>query len=477
MGHFLATGSSGSVTTNNTIYTTGWSSSTTYSLGTAVVYGDGIYKSLASNNTGNTPTAKALIVSIGPSSTAYFSNATDFPSSGSFRIDGTTYTYTGKSSNTITGVSPGLKAKHVGSYAVSAYWEKISGDKTYVKVPNNRYFSSSATGGMSTTLFDCGIYKNKTHVYLLGGYNGSSNSNVIQRAVLNSDGTIGNFSNYGTLSSASRGNAYWVNVNKIYGVVSGTQNIQSATIAADGTIGTWTTTASALPTTLYAPVVYLTNSYVYLIGDSSFTHRASLDVSTGAIGTFASVSLGLSDVNFKGSSYQTGCVSFKHGNYLYLVGGNAGGTIQRAAIIGDDVLNSFSTISTTTSNLFGNNACFVISNGGVYIFGEVMNSELSEFIPLLPDGEIGTPKLFTKSNPRQGSSAFVHNGYTYLVGGLNVFTPQSTTFVSGAFDAISGDNTYDNQLNPSLVSIDRNCDLGVVTPFEKFGSLMLYRTR
>jgi hypothetical protein len=476
MGHFLSNGSSGSVTVNSTTFTTGWSSGTTYASGAVVVYGDGIYKSLSSN-TGNTPTAKSIIVSIGPATTATLSDASSFPSSGSFRAEGVVYTYTGKSTNTLTGISPNLRGQLVGSYAVSAYWEKVSGDKTYIKVPDNFSFSSSATGSMSTTLFDCGIYKNKTHVYLLGGHTGSSNSNVIQRAVLNSDGTVGNFSNYGTLSSASRGNAYWVCVNKIYGVVSGTQNIQSATINADGTIGSWTTTNSALPTTLYAPVVYVTGTYVYLLGDGTYMHRASFDVSSGALGTFSSVSIGLSDVNFNGSTYQTCCASFKHGSYLYLVGGNTGGTIQRSKIIGDDVLSSFSTLSTTTSNTFGVGSCFVVSDSGVFIYGESMNQEMSEFIPFLPGGEIGTPRKFTKGYPRQGATSFVHNGYTYIVGGLNVFTPQATTFVSGTKNAISNDQTYENQLYPSIVSVEKESHLGVVTPFEKFGSLMLYRTR
>ena len=117
------------------------------------------------------------------------------------------------------------------------------------------------------------------YVYLLGGYNGSSYTSTIYYAPINSNGTLGTWSTYGTSLPGALGISQAIVTNGYVYLLGGdngsswVSTVYYAPINSNGTLGTWST-GTSLPGVLGNSQAIVTNGYVYLLGGyngSSYT--------------------------------------------------------------------------------------------------------------------------------------------------------------------------------------------------------------
>ena len=148
-------------------------------------------------------------------------------------------------------------------------------------------------------------------VYLLGGGNGVSRGNPIQRAPINGDGTLGAWSANGTIPVGLSDIATIVTKNRVY-VIGGQTDTPSyanptittatytAPINADGTLGAWTT-GPVLPAGLSHTKAVVTKNRVYAISGWTtgavtnviYTAIINADGTLGSWSTAGSVPVGL----------------------------------------------------------------------------------------------------------------------------------------------------------------------------------------
>jgi hypothetical protein len=146
---------------------------------------------------------------------------------------------------------------------------------------NNVYLQFAASGvgtWTSTAVLPQTLAGHKTatgnnkYVYLVGGFNGSSYSNAVYLATIQTAG-ISAWTTLNPLPVALRDPAVVVATNAIY-VMGGRNALQLfntiyyATINADGTIGSWQTSSVTLPDSLWGHTAVYLNGSVYIAGGS-----------------------------------------------------------------------------------------------------------------------------------------------------------------------------------------------------------------
>lgn len=111
------------------------------------------------------------------------------------------------------------------------------------------------------------LIKNK--IYTIGGRNASSPISTIYVCTLNTDGSMGTWSAYGSFPISIYNNELAIIKNRLYsfGGYSSTalNTVYYSEIASDGSLGTWTA-LPGLPIALYASQVFVTKSVVYMVG-------------------------------------------------------------------------------------------------------------------------------------------------------------------------------------------------------------------
>ncbi|MEK7600331.1 MAG: carbohydrate binding domain-containing protein [Patescibacteria group bacterium] len=215
------------------------------------------------------------------------------------------------------------------------------------------------------------------YVYVIGGYNGSSALNIVSYAKLNADGTVGSWSTTTNLPNALDSHSGFTANGYVYvvGGFDGTSNhgeTYYAKLNADGTIGSWTATSS-LPSgekrTWSSSVV--ANGYAYVIGgkDNGGTYRdttyyAKLN-SNGTVGAWAATTT-LPQARAIGSAVVAN-------GYVYYIGGeitstnNVQNNIYYARLNGDGTTGTWN--STANMSLARDAHTSVVLNGYVYVIG------------------------------------------------------------------------------------------------------------
>lgn len=133
----------------------------------------------------------------------------------------------------------------------------------------------------------------KNFVYMLGGYNGTAERSNVQRAPINSDGTIGSWSSSSSLPAVVSTETGTISVTKTYVHVCRATVRYSAVINADGTLGAWSTYNSGvmgpgLSGYAYAAVVS-TQKRTYAIGGSDIVSTWIGAVNGGSVSYSASI--------------------------------------------------------------------------------------------------------------------------------------------------------------------------------------------
>lgn len=155
-------------------------------------------------------------------------------------------------------------------------WRQQFNFNNEVNDPGDMSWSNVTGGSLATAIYNSQAIVTKNRVYLLGGATvGSTATNIVQTTTINSDGTLGTWSNVASshyLTAARLGNQAITTKNRVYllgGYLGSASNVvQTTTINLDGTLNTWTNVDSShyLATPVQASQTIITNNRVYLLG-------------------------------------------------------------------------------------------------------------------------------------------------------------------------------------------------------------------
>ena len=107
------------------------------------------------------------------------------------------------------------------------------------------------------------------YVYVVGGYDGTSTTNIVQYAQLNSNGTVGTWStSTNNIPISTLYSGVTVSNNGYVYVMGGTSNddVFYAQLNSNGTVGTWSTSTNALPAVITNMSAVSANGYIYALG-------------------------------------------------------------------------------------------------------------------------------------------------------------------------------------------------------------------
>ena len=210
------------------------------------------------------------------------------------------------------------------------------------------------------------------YIYVTGGRTGSASPyNSVYYTKVNADGDIGPWQlNSNNLPVGLDSHASVVANGYIYvtgGTIAGgtaQTAVYYAKLNADGSIGSWKTNASPLPTTMGEHTAVVANGYVYVFYWQS-TYSAKIN-SDGSIGTWSTASTSLPNIRLStGATVVNG--------YVYLIGGNSGGggrttTTYYARLGASGTIGSWQT-SAVTFPIQTSNTTAVSINGYIYWIG------------------------------------------------------------------------------------------------------------
>ena len=312
------------------------------------------------------------------------------------------------------------------------------------------------------------IVVTKNKVFAIGGNIGGSTSSAIYNATINTDGTIGSWSNIGSIPSVVTNGSMIVTKNRVHLLggwtgSTGLNTVYTAAINADGTLGTWTT-GNTLPGTLHYTNAVITKNRVYLFGG----HNGSGYVSTvyyaainsdGTLGTWFTNTVALPNALGEHHAVVTK-------NRVYLIGGYNGSayvsTILTAAINPDGSIGTWSTHGSFPVTI-GAHISFVTKNT-IYVMGGYQAGGYPTnvyYAPINADGVIGawstgSANVFGGAHIRM----FATSTRLYAVGGHN---GAATNIVQAAL--INGiTNDYSSYYDGSITSAAAVEDINFMMP-------------
>ena len=272
------------------------------------------------------------------------------------------------------------------------------------------------------------------YAYVMGGFNADPWSDEVYYAKLNSDGTVDSWTTSSNplphvvgYPSAAAYNGYMYVMG---GYGSGYQDVvYYAPINNDGSLGTWTTSANALPEALYESAAVAVNDRLYLFGGTTSGSSIGTDAiytapinNDGSVGTWTTSSSTLpTPLRLAASAYSSG--------RIYLAGGD-NNSLERTTNVYYAELNTDGSIGTWTTSSSSlpvavASAAGIAAGGYFYVVGGNIaistRTDAVYYAPFNDDGSIGTWTLSDNAlpAPRQGSAIFAANSYLFVAGGHN----------------------------------------------------------
>ncbi len=294
---------------------------------TSVVYNGYIYE-IGGNNTGNSAVNTVYYVPVNSNGSLGTLNNTTSLLSG---IDGATSVEYAGYIYEIGGIS--------GTTNLSSVY--------YAQIYNNGNIGSwTLTASLPQAVLYSTSVEYGGYIYVLGGYNGSSNLSEVYYSHINSDGTLGSWNTTTSIGETSSGGgtaepiefATSVTYGGYIYFLGGYSSTTSARVStvyyvpinSDGTLGSWATTTS-LPQIISRSTSIVYAGYIYEIGgygassDLSTVYSISI-TSNGALGTAWTTTTSLSFAIQQATSVE-------YAGYIYVIGGfNTGTQIYSSSV-------------------------------------------------------------------------------------------------------------------------------------------------
>jgi hypothetical protein len=266
----------------------------------------------------------------------------------------------------------------------------------------------------------------------------------VQYAPIKADGSVGTWSTTTSLAYGTSGaimSPYADEYNGYMYVLSGTDapittvynDVQYAVINSDGTLGNWMAT-TPVPTGSYRGAFTIYNGYMYIASDQS----SSTTVRYAPINANGGVGVWRTSTSLTVAKWGAGLVGYN--DKLYFAGGTGTQAVYSASVNTAGQPSSFTTTATsfTTARAL---ACSVAYNGYIYVIGGSTNDSNNNNVTTVrysalnaTTGQTGTWAATTVLPVATGSAGCVaYNGYIYLVGG---YTGTGTGTLSNVVRAI-----------------------------------------
>jgi len=313
------------------------------------------------------------------------------------------------------------------------------------------------------------------HLYVIGGKNASTYLTTIEHALINADGTLNAFSLVtGTTLVTGRANATTVVLGGYVYVIGGSNasgplaSVERAQIQSDGTLGAFATVSGvALATARGDAASAIVGDSLYIIGGTGSGKLGSIESAVidpdGTLEAFTTSTQAL-------AMPRAGAAAFVAGGHLYVLGGElASGftaSIEDSALGADGTLGTFATSAATllaprgyfSVAMIGTN---VYACGGTSTSGELVASELAA---VQADGTIGNFSSFTGGTLMTGryrAAMAIARDHVFMIGGTSASNDLNSVEHSGiathgmigAYAALSGDPLAGNRAEASAVMI------------------------
>ncbi len=302
-------------------------------------------------------------------------------------------------------------------------------------VPGETSPWNSATNTIPAGRYGGNVVTANGYVYQIGGNDASSNStSTVYYAKLNSDGSVGTWTTSGNSLPAARARSGATVVNGYVYVVGGINTFTTAyttvyyaKLNSDGSVGTWQTATNSLPAGRQSGSMASANGYMYFVGGQDTAGTTHNDVyytrvnADGSVGTWTtSANPVTNERNFQSSLINNG--------YLYIMGGqnNAGtqqSTVYYSKLNASDGSNGTWTTASNALPAARAEGTPFVSNGYVYLAGGQNSASgyMSSVIyaRLNSDGSTGVWGVSANSLPAVRASApgITVNGYMYVISG------------------------------------------------------------
>jgi len=262
------------------------------------------------------------------------------------------------------------------------------------------------------------------YLYVLGGttdINTGLIRNSVERAAINTDGTLGPWQALLSMTTARRNFAAVAVGDYLYALGGccplnslAMASVEMARINADGTLGAWqTTTSMTTPRHFLAAVA--ANGYLYAVGgsESNTVERAAIN-SDGSLGSWQATTA------MNTARHCPGAVAVN--GYLYAIGGSDNtrpvNSVERAAINSDGSLSAWQTMSAMTTRRANHGTVEI--GGYVYALGGNYYNALSstERAAINSDGSLSPwQSVSSMITGRRNLTAVAAGGYLYALGG------------------------------------------------------------
>ena len=274
------------------------------------------------------------------------------------------------------------------------------------------------------------------YVYISGGLGASALSDI-QYAKINSDGTLGTWTATASIPGANaarygQGMAAYNGYMYIMGGYTGStylDDILYTKINSDGTLSSnWQTSSVVLPSTRYTFGLVAYNNRFYISG--GYNGSLKNDTYYATINGDGSLSSWTAGASFTNARLKHSMVVYN--GYLYIAGGfNNGATyyndVQYVKINSDGTYGSWATTTSFTTARYSMG--FVAYNGFMYLAGGNANAVLqsdTQYAKINANGTLGPwtaiASLSGTNATRYGNTIFGYNNFLYSVGG-NHATP------------------------------------------------------
>jgi len=240
------------------------------------------------------------------------------------------------------------------------------------------------------------IFANAGYLYAISGRNGPDldRSTTIERAVIKTDGSIGDWTYYGYCPSPGFWESTWLQTSTdlyVFGGYPGSCEIWRLPLYANGSIGTWSLLSSRFNIARYGSGVILVKDRLFLAcgssvggpGDVHYPETAQLN-SDGSIGDW--------NILNKAILIRWTPLVAKVGNYLYSIAGLLPGDDIRGAesaqFLTDSTLGEWSMGAPRPHQRI--HFAHLQTDKGLYVFGGWGNHDLDgvEFAPIIPPSSV-----------------------------------------------------------------------------------------